>query len=256
MRQFKFKSAVSLVGALSMTYSTAMYAGGVEISTGTRGPFLSFLGGANWISSSQSATSNFGGLTTNLYQVNSSSVAGPFLGVDAGYLWQVAHRYYLLTGVETSYTVAKAPYGIVYPLYLLGNFDTLNFNYQLSSVPLFGLIAFGTKFGLFAPYVFGGLGVSWNTAENYNEVATNPDGSALPMRSMFGSNTGADFAWTVGAGTVLQIASHSAIRIEYRYTDYGVVCLSPTSTQSASQKLKLGAITSNALLIGLTVAWV
>jgi opacity protein-like surface antigen len=245
-----------------------LYAAGVSISAMTfagdmgtlppsgSGIYFSGFGGANWVSTHKTSSVNVAGLANNLYVGNSSSQAGPIVGGDIGYHWKPANRWFWLNvGVESSFTQLTSPNGLVHPLFSANpNFDTLNFNYDARAVPLFGMLTLAGNFGHFAPYVIGGLGVSWNKAYNYNEVPTNPNLTALPMRTMFNSRTQVEFAWTVGAGIAYAVTQSTSIGLEYRYTNYGNLALNPAPQQATRQILNLGKMTANALLVRMTVA--
>lgn len=250
------KSICLLLNILGISFSAPVFAGGIEMPP-IKGLFFSMLGGANFETSGTTASVNLAGLVTNLYVANNHFTTGPMLGADIGYRWffHQESRWFSLAA-ESSYTVITSPYGKVRPLFFINaNFDTLNFNYEVQSMPLFAVFTMGRCYGWFEPYVVGGLGVSWNQAFNYNEVPTDPDATALPMRTMFRIGTRAEFAWTAGAGFGFRTTDTTNMGLEYRYTNYGNAALDPAAQQSTSQRLNLGKIQSNALLARLTITW-
>lgn len=245
--------------ALGIGFSAITIAGGIETPTEVAGPYFSMFGGVNWEYSGTTSAVNFGGLATNLYVPNNdNSTTGPVVGADVGYAWALAERtMFLALGVESSYTRVISPYGRVRPLFFVNpNFDTLNYNYAITSVPLFGTFKFGGIIaGFFEPYVLAGVGVSWNRAFNYNEVPTDPLATASPMRSMFQPNSETEFAYTFGGGFGFQVTRSTNLALEYRYTNYGNASLNSSLYQETTQGLSLGEIHSNALLARMTVFW-
>jgi opacity protein-like surface antigen len=253
LKQLK-KSIRPLVCVAGVSFSALAFAGGIEIAPSHSAGYVSVFGGANWITTGQTAAVNLGGLVTNLYVGNSStSQAGPIAGASLGYHFH-KRRFWLNLGAESSYTQVTSPSGRVRPLFFINpTFDTLNFNYQVQAVPLFGELMLGGRFGVFEPYAIAGAGVSWNQAYNYNEVPTNPNGTALPARTMFNSRTLTEFAWNAGVGFGLRTTRSTSLGFEYRYTNYGNLALNPAGQQGTNQTVNLGELSSNALLARVTV---
>lgn len=224
------------------------------------GPYLAVYGGSAWTASNQGDTNVtlVAPSNTNRYEVSKSFKPGPILGIQYGYNWHHlgGHSINVSLGVETGYMQTKNLGGLVRPLYSLNpNFDTLDFHYSVSSVPL--MLISSVQFPLsssWTPYVLGGLGVSWNRASDYREIPTDPNSGALPMRSPFRARTMLEFAYTIGAGLSYEINTRVHIGLEYRFTNYGKVSLNPSAQQSTSERLELGKILSNALLLRMSVS--
>ncbi|OGO91155.1 MAG: hypothetical protein A3F10_01640 [Coxiella sp. RIFCSPHIGHO2_12_FULL_42_15] len=216
--------------------------------------YLSLWGGSSWSYSGETDFVNLGGLTTNRYVGNTTSAVSLLAGVDLGVAWEsIAKPYFFAVGLETSYNQQNSPAGTVNPLYLINpGFDTLNYTYAVSSVPLLAIAQIGLAHRFFNPYVIAGIGMAWNMADNYNEVPTDPLLSAAPMRSMFQPKTTYDFAYTAGLGFLVNVMTSLQLALEYRFTDYGDAYLNPTSQQSTGDTLSLGPVRSNALLFRLT----
>lgn len=93
-------------------------------------------------------------------------------------------------------------------------------NLYLDGAPFFGNGLWGLD-----PYVFGGIGVSWNIiGEN---VAT-----GLPNTGY--ANTHVSFAWNVGAGVQWQAMRNLILDVAYRYLDAGRFQGNPTALTPAT----------------------
>lgn len=246
-----------LLCAASLSFASLTFAGGVEVPSPSSF-YMTLFGGSNWETSGELTAVDLagGGLLVNQYNPNSdNSRAGPIAGLDLGYRWvNQRDTFFLGLGVETSWTTVTSPYGIVNPaINLAPDIDTLSYNYEVQSVPLFGMLQLGGRMGLVELYAIGGLGVSWNQGYNYNEVATNPGGASAPGAAMYQQHTQTEFAYTAGAGIDFVATTSTRVGLEYRYTNYGTAALTPTPIQDTSNKLNLGDIISNALLLHLTV---
>lgn len=254
-KEFSKLSKKMALGVSALLLSGTALAGGVE-QPSPGGVYFSMLGGVNWEYSGQNAFVNLGGITTNLYQASKVSTTGPLVGFDIGYAWMMSQNVWVALGGESSYTRVISPAGLVRPLFLVNpGFDTLNFTYAVSSVPIFAVFKLGFTVWHYGLYVLAGAGIAWNKAYNYNEVPTIPSRTALPMRAMYRSNTEADFAYTAGLGILFNLTASTCLGIEYRFTNYGDASLSPTTQQTTTQGLSLGEVRSNALLARLTVKW-
>ena len=160
----------------------------------------------------------------------------------------------LSLGLETGYTRVVDLGGRVHPLYMINpGFDTLDFHYAVSSVPLLAVSTVQFPMSSWTPYILGGLGVSWNHASNYHEFPTDPNASALPMRCSFRSYTRLGFAYTLGAGLSYALTARTQLGLEYRFTNYGKAELNPSTEQSTTSRLPLGTISSHAALLRLSV---
>ena len=216
-------------------------------------PYFSLLGGVNWEQSGQTTAVNFGGLDTNSYKPQNTYQAGPIWGIEAGRQWLVSQNAWARLGLQASYTQVVKMSGTVRPLYYLNpDFDTLNYSYSISSIPLLVVGQLGyTLHDQWQSYVIGGLGISWNRATDYNEVPTYPANTAMAMRSMFGDNTNTAFAYTLGLGIGYLLIPTTSLGVEYRYTSYGSGRFNQNN--SSTTGLNLSNIYSNDLFVRLTV---
>lgn len=246
----------------SSIFMNSILAGGIEIPMPgkfyTKGVFIAVLGGGDWISSGKTTTQvNFDGNAINLYQGNISAIA-PYAGLDVGYSWWW-RRFWTTAGIETSWFTVVNSSGTVRPFFYQNpSFATLSYIYQTSAVPLFAIGQFGGSFARnsrWNGYLVCGVGVAWNFASNYRELPTIPGSGAAPMQYPYQSKTTTSFAYTVGAGIDYLIARTASVGVEYRYTSYGNVSLNPTATEITNQGLSLGQLTSNALLVRVTIAF-
>ncbi len=220
--------------------------------------YVALYGGVGWARSTKRSANVMlvAPLVTNRYDFSRASRSAPVLGVEYGYLWRRlgGHSVNVSLGLETGYTRVLSPSGRVRPLYFINpGFDTLDFRYAVSSVPLLVVSMLQFPLSSWTPYVLGGLGMSWNRASDYQEVPTDPVAGALAIRSPFRPRTIAGFAYTVGAGVSYALSARTGLGIEYRFTSYGQARLNPSAQQTTRNRLSLGTITSNALLLRLGV---
>ncbi len=226
--------------------------------------FFSVFSGVNWENSGTTTSVNLGGgLNSNLYEASKTYTVGPMAGLAVGYRWifpnQIMPRrtFWIGLGLESAYTQVTSKEGRVRPLFLINTgFETLNFNYSVSSVPLLVVGQLGARIRPWCePYLVFGTGISWNRAFDYKETPTDPDAAALPMRAMFQSHSTLGFAFMTGLGVDFRATDSTNVGIEYRYSNFGNASLNPTSQQATDEKLRLSNIHSNALLFHMTVLW-
>jgi len=255
-----YKNRCKLVGLLIVFFSGSALAAGISAPPRfSHGLYVSLFGGANWVTSGKTRTIRIGSgsFDVNRYIANKDSAVSSLVGLDIGYRWNLASRYlhWVTLGLETSYMRVISQKGLVVPSLLTDpNPSTLDYTYAVSSIPLFAVSQIGWQIGKrIEPYVIGGIGVSWNKASNYHE---DPLSAQATTNSIFRSKTLSSFAYTVGAGVAFQVSSSSSIGLEYRYTNYGKASLGTNGLKgfptSGSQKLSLGNIHSNALLLRFT----
>jgi len=248
------------LGAFCLGIASLAQAGGPEfppLSHGS-GPYVALLGGVGWSHTTKDSTNLtlVEPLLTNRYDFSSASRFAPVVGLDYGYVWSHLGgcAVNISLGLETGYTRVMDLGGRVHPLYLINpGFDTLEFRYAVSSVPLLAVSTLQFPLSSWTPYILGGLGVSWNHASNYHEFPTDPNSGALPMRSPFRSYTRLGFAYTLGAGLSYALTARTDLGLEYRFTNYGKAELNPSTEQSTTNRLPLGTISSHAALLRLSV---
>lgn len=262
------KQMLLVLGALCIALVSAAQAGEPDLyrtmpriqARSVDGAYISLYGGVGWARLSLNKRSTnvtlVEPLVTNRYDFSHASRSASVVGLQYGYIWRhlKGRMVNLSLGVETGYTSVLSPYGRVRPLYLINpGFDTLDFRYAVSSVPLLVVSMLQFPLSSWIPYVLGGVGVSWNRGNDYQEIPTNPDATALPMRSPFRPHTIVGFAYMLGAGLSYALSAHTYLGIEYRFTSYGKAELAPSTQQATNNPLSLGTTASHALLLRLGV---
>ena len=80
---------------------------------------------------------------------------------------------------------------------------------------------FGNSLSGFNPYVFGGVGVSWNSTSDSTIGLTTPLVGSATNRTAF--------AWNAGAGIQWQMTRNFIFDLGYRYLDAGRFASAPTA---------------------------
>lgn len=129
----------------------------------------------------------------------------------------------------------------------------VNYNYQWN-VDANLVLASGKlnliQYGMFSPFVNGGIGGAFNHAGFYHESALpnvtprNPPG--------FSSHVSTQFAYNVGAGLDVRVRPNMIVSAGYLYQDLGNVLSGSGTGTWANQDLNIGAYRSNEFLISLT----
>ena len=215
--------------------------------------YVSLFGGAGWTKSGETTDVTLEPpITTNRYEASTAAPAAPIVGLSTGYVWRSLGRLALnlSLGLESQYTRVLSAAGTVRPLFFINpNFDTLNFRYAVSSVPLLVVSTLQFPGERWIPYIIGGIGFAWNKTSNYYEEPSDPNNSALPMRSPFTPRGLIEFAYTVGGGLSYSLSALASIALEYRYTNYGDAQFNPPSQEPNATRFSLGQVASNALLL-------
>lgn len=150
----------------------------------------------------------------------------------------------LWIGGEGVYLRSDGAPGQVLPSINVGNFDRLNFSYDIESYLLLvkGKIKQRALFNKdWGGYIDAGLGLGFNRLSNYLE--TIPTGSTtLPMQSPFGSKTRSGLAYSIGFGFSRNIGSRSEISFGYRYLNSGKGSLNTTPIQTTNNRLQSRAL--------------
>lgn len=211
-------------------------------------------GGFGWERSGTTTSVNLGGLNTNLYEASTINAITHLEGFGIGYQWNVTSHFWTTLALESLYTQMTSEAGLVRPLFFINpDFDTLDFTYQIRSIPLMVISQLGSRWGKVFPYFLVGVGATWNRASHYNETPTNPNSGAAPMQAMFENRTEVYWAYTLGIGFNFHIARIVTMGLEYRYLGLGKADFNPTVLQTTNDRLSLGTIHANALLIRLSV---
>lgn len=150
------------------------------------------------------------GQTTNLvltnaiinhYVANKKSKLLVFFGAGLGYRFHLTHPTDMSLGVSF-YHIDWGHYGgILHPAFNLSPaFDALNYSYRVSSSLLWAEQYWIFGRGHWEPYLFLGLGITWNNMFDYKETPANFNGSAAPMVAPFNSSTHCYLSYGIGAG--------------------------------------------------------
>lgn len=102
----------------------------------------------------------------------------------------------------------------------------------------------------FSPYINGGLGLSLNQTQAFNEVAIPP---VTPRYSpAFQNMTKGQFTYHVGAGLDYQLKEQWLISLGYEFQQLGTMSSAAGLSTWSGEKLSLGQYKANVALIGLT----
>lgn len=143
-------------------------------------------------------------------------------------------------GVEGGYLQRGNVQGQVLPSINVGNFDQLNFTYDMDS---FVFLAkgklkkrelFNTKW---SGYIDVGIGLGINRFLSYQE--TIPTGSTtLPLEEPFKDDRNLDFAYSIGFGIAHSVGNRSELSVGYRYLNSGKGSLGTTPIQTTQNHLQ------------------
>lgn len=139
-----------------------------------------------------------------------------------------------------------------------GPFDTLNYQFSAESyIAMLESRFIYTRY-TWNPFLLVGIGVSWNHLYDFEDTATNPNGSATPSpASQFDSDTQAAFAYELGVGVQHTLFEDKKLKINwsvalaYRYLSMGEGELDESPLQTADQHLKVDNLHTNAVLLTL-----
>jgi len=141
--------------------------------------------------------------------------------IGGGYTWYRYDEWFpaLSLGAQFTYTTQSKISGVI-DQYSLAQFENYSYNYQFHRSTLLGVgKADIYPLGNFLPYATGGLGVSFNTTNNYNEQ---PLSNVTPRISPgFRSATNWYVSYMVGLGIDYVICDNLWLSVEYNYGDFG-----------------------------------
>ena len=128
--------------------------------------------------------------------------------------------------------------------------EFLNYNYNWNAQSNL-LLASGKlnvfQYKRFSPFINGGIGASFNLANDYSETAL---ANVTPRVSPdFRSNTASQFAYQLGAGFDLQLTPQILASLGYNYQNLGQVASGYGVSTWSSEKLNLGSSSQNEFLI-------
>jgi opacity protein-like surface antigen len=161
------------------------------------------------------------------YSVNRSTQAAAFISFFLGDEWLIADRYWAMqAGLEFSETSA---------LHVDGNLTqgaevvsennyTYNYDVRIRQLLIDAKILF-TCHQIFHPYIFAGLGPSFNEASDYTTTVP-PD---LTFTQEYKSRSTTSFSWALGFGVDVDIHDKVRLGLGYRFTNLGQVSLGSAS---------------------------
>ncbi|AWN74053.1 hypothetical protein LEAN103870_17395 [Legionella anisa] len=177
---------------------------------------------------------------------------GGVIAASAGHRWQnnnfwfpsyslsIFWQYFFKTHINGEIT-----------LYSLPEFTNYNYNFDFVSNLL---LASGKinlfQYGIFSPYINGGIGSSFNNISKYSEEAFS--GVTPRVSPGFRNSNTSEFAYNVGAGLDMQILPQLILSVGYIYQDLGPISSGNGVDTWAEQSLNPGSYRSNEVLVTAT----
>lgn len=106
------------------------------------------------------------------------------------------------------------------------------------------------QYKLFAPYVNGGIGSSFNRTSDYTEKAL--AGVTPRVSPQFSKFSTSEFAYQVGAGIDLQLTPQVLLSVGYNYQDLGQISSGSGKETWSNQSLNPGSYHSNEVLVSIS----
>ncbi len=239
-RNISLLAVIALTSLAGLSPSSAYSAAATPApSTDSSSFYLKLATGLGFTFASDVQSVDMTPLLTNNYADNDSSVFTIIEGGGAGYSKWFNDKYQWNVGLSFYYQSYNKTKGTERPFFnASANFDTLNYSYSAESSALFVESSFTKKTNYLNPYLLVGLGQSWNTLFGYNEVPTNPAGSAAPALAFFRHKTITNFAWEAGIGFTKQVNSYSSISLGYQYVSVGEAKFGTSVLQTVASHLK------------------
>lgn len=211
------------------------------------------IGGASFTEIGSNPKLSFGEVVNQL--TPSQNVTSPLFGVGLGYQFDRLFRQSFLAldlGL-TGFYVHNNMKGIETPainLNVLPNgADTFSYTMKETSWTL--LVEPKVIYTSYAwkPYLLAGFGVAENKMSQFNELPTDPAGSASNPNSYANKNS-TQFAYEVGVGVQHTLYRRKSsgqliLAVEYRYMNFGGVELGATSNHTIQQGPNFGSLSSN-----------
>lgn len=156
------------------------------------------------------------------YRVDDRNDSNGFFDVFAGFEWDFCPQWGAQLGVGYTYMGSFSVGGTYEQGFDPQSSDFYDYNYRVRSqqVQAEGKLVFHMS-EMIHPYIFGGLGASFNKASNYD--ADYP--IFLTFTRDFENNTQSAFTWSVGAGVDFEVFDCWRLGIGYRFADLGRVSL-------------------------------
>ncbi|QMT60009.1 outer membrane protein [Legionella sp. PC997] len=106
------------------------------------------------------------------------------------------------------------------------------------------------RYGIFSPFINGGIGSSFNNASNYNESAF--AGVTPRVSPEFRNSNTSEFAYNIGAGVDVQLLPQLFLSVGYIFQDLGPLASGNGVNTWTGESLTLGSYRTNEVLITAT----
>jgi hypothetical protein len=196
---------------------------------------------------------------TNTYYVQAQRQWGLVVGGGIARAFSAGRHVRITLGPSAYYVDFNKIQGVESPFSNGGSFDTLNYNFFADSAALFLESRLIITAFRWQPVFVLGAGNAWNRLYSYNEVPTDPNGSASAATDVFHNNTISSFAYEAGVGIRhLLFASKNQVTycsLDYRYFNLGAGKFAPSSLQTSNQVLGVKTLHTSAILLSLSAAF-
>ena len=217
------------------------------------------VGGVSFVNMNGTSYLNLGQATDQFKTTSGTKTSGVW-GLGAGYGKDlVVKNHPIAFDFDfTAYYTQSNLSGVQTPaVNLINQADTLNYSANMSNWAYMFEPKIISKQNPFEPYVKFGLGFSNNEVNQYKEVPSNPNSSAVTTNA-FAGQTNTNFAWEVGAGiqhTLYHLPKGGDIILagEYRYMDWGPIMLGKTPAQTTDNGPNFGHYRTNLVDVTLSL---
>ena len=174
---------------------------------------------------------------------STSDTEQAIIGVMAGRRWE-RDSYWLPAyslGIYYQYFFPK-DVGETVMLYSLPEFTSYKWNLSSNLVLASGKLNLLQYADNFSPFINGGIGVAFNNANGYSEVALPGTARVSPA---FTNNTTSQFAYALGAGIDYKVMQQLIVSVGYNYQNLGRFSSGPGLQTWSGQSLNFGTYQSN-----------
>lgn len=216
-------------------------------------------GGTNFPRLSNNTSLNLNNIVVNRYVTDKSTQTEPLVGLGASYTFKhIAQQPLNLNlGLSAYYLNLGKIKGLEHPFSNLGDFDTLQYQFNANSYSLMLEPTLVYTCYTWQPYVLAGIGLAWNRLMNYNESPSDPSLSAAPVPTAFKSQTITRFAYEVGLGVqhvIFNDARHKlqySMALDYRYFNLGSAEFNNFPAITTGNHLKVSSLATQAIVFSL-----
>jgi len=201
------------------------------------GPAISTLSNNSYLSLSPDVV--------NEYASDKQTVVEPLGAIGIGHTFKnLFHRPVdMALSLAGYYVYFGTVEGLVHPFVNAGQFDTSNYSFMAESYAAFIESRFIYAQYPWRPFIFAGIGASWNRLFDYDEMPTNPVTGAVVPPNMFPSHTQTAFAYEAGIGIQHLLFYGKKVQwlvsMDYRYMNLGEGKLGTLPTQTTDDTLKV-----------------